>query len=407
MPLSRHDNPDRAGEPRLLVHVGAAHAGRPGRAGSPIQSARAGNLEKRAPGPERSHGACRSPPGRQHQAAPVVARGSAEAGRPSPRRLGADGRSRRTGRALALGGGTSGLAQRPQADSRSAGPLAAGAGLGETRADPPVHSLRTALAATDPGRSNAEPPVRTLQSERLALGSADANGTNRSDGRPAGRHAPMPPSRMAVVVAHSRARVRRAEVDPRRRLKPTTTAPLGCSRSVRLRWGTRCTAAMSAALRCTRCDRLHRAVAVLQRGAVGCNRLSCIATGCHALQQIVHAVLRPCCCAALHSLQQVAPDCGLLQRAVLGCNGRPCIATGFAAVQQVLLQFVAHCGCTVTVLAALRCNGIDHWCLHCVALAAPGCGKVWSVASDGTALHQAPLNCNQPCCYLWRTVAAL
>ena len=95
----------------MLVHVGAAHAGRPGRAGSPIQSARAGNLEKRAPGPERSHGACRSPPGRQHQAAPVVARGSEEAGRPSPRRLGADGRSRRTGRALAPGGGTSGLAQ--------------------------------------------------------------------------------------------------------------------------------------------------------------------------------------------------------------------------------------------------------------------------------------------------------
>ena len=88
----------------MLVHVGAAHAGRPGRAGSPIQSARAGNLEKRAPGPERSHGACRSPPGRQHQAAPVVARGSAEAGRPSPRRLGADGRSRRTVRALAPGG---------------------------------------------------------------------------------------------------------------------------------------------------------------------------------------------------------------------------------------------------------------------------------------------------------------
>ena len=150
VPLSRHDNPDRAGEPRLLVHVGAAHAGRPGRAGSPIQSARAGNLEKRAPGPERSHGACRSPPGRQHQAAPVVARGSAEAGRPSPRRLGADGRSRRTGRALAPGGGTSGLAQRPRADSRSAGPLAAGAGLGETRADPPVHSLRTALGSDRP-----------------------------------------------------------------------------------------------------------------------------------------------------------------------------------------------------------------------------------------------------------------
>ena len=36
----------------MLVHVGAAHAGRPGRAGSPIQSARAGNLEKRAPRPD-------------------------------------------------------------------------------------------------------------------------------------------------------------------------------------------------------------------------------------------------------------------------------------------------------------------------------------------------------------------
>ena len=125
-------------------------------------------------------------------------------------------------------------------------------------------------------------PVRTLQSERLASGSADANGTNRSDRRPAGRHAPMPPSRMAVVVAHSRARVRRAEVDPRRRLKPTwTTAPLGCSRSVLLRWGTRCTAAMSAALRCTRCDRLHRAVAC-------CNGLQrAVATGCGRLQQVV------------------------------------------------------------------------------------------------------------------------
>ena len=110
-------------------------------------------------------------------------------------------------------------------------------------------------------------------------------------------------------------------------------------------------------------------------------------------------------CAALAAtgctgLRSVAKGCARLQRTALHCNK-------LAAVQQVLLQFVAHCGCTVTVLAALRCNGIDHWCLHCVALAAPGCGKVWSVAPDGPALHQAPLNCNQPCCYLWRTVAAL
>ena len=133
----------------MLVHVGAARAGRPGRAGSPIQSARAGNLEKRAPGPERSHGACRSPPGRQHQAAPVVARGSAEAGRPSPRRLGADGRSRRTGRALAPGG--------PRVWPKGRGPT-----LGAQAHSPPVRDsgrrARTRrfthcalpLAATDP-----------------------------------------------------------------------------------------------------------------------------------------------------------------------------------------------------------------------------------------------------------------
>ena len=211
---------------------------------------------------------------------------------------------------------------RPRADSRSAGPLAAGAGLGETRADPPVHSLRTALGSDRPLGGPTQSPVRTLQSERLALGSADANGTNRSDRRPAGRHAPMPASRMDVVVARSRARVRRAEVDPRRRLKPTTTAPLGCSRSVRLRWGTRCTAAMSAALRCTRCDRLHRAV-------VGCNGLWSVATGCHAVQQVVTRCNRSCtlCCdhAALAAtgctgLRSVAKGCARLQRTALRCN---------------------------------------------------------------------------------------
>ena len=203
-----------------------------------------------------------------------------------------------------------------------------------------------------PGRSNAEPPVRTLQSERLALGSADANGTNRSDGRPAGRHAPMPPSRMAVVVARSRATVRRAEVDPRRRLKPTTTAPLGCSRSVRLRWGTRCTAAVPAALRCTRCDRLHRAVAVLQRGAVGCNRLRCGATGCQALQQVVTRCNRSCTLCCDHA----------------------------------------------AALRYTRCNR-----LHRIAVC---CKGLCSVATDGPALQQGSLRCNRFCCSLWHTVAA-
>ena len=107
----------------------------------------------------------------------------------------------------------------------------------------PAGSLTAHCPGSDrPLGGPTQSPVRTLQSERLALGSADANGTNRSDGRPAGRHAPMPPSRMAVVVPHSRARVCRAEVDPGRRLKPTTTAPLGCSRSC-------CCAGAPAALR--------------------------------------------------------------------------------------------------------------------------------------------------------------
>ena len=32
------------------------------------------------------------------------------------------------------------------------------------------------------------------------------------------------------------------------------------------------------------------------------------------------------------------------------------------SLQQVLLQFVAHCSCTVTMFAALRCNGIIGAC---------------------------------------------
>jgi hypothetical protein len=93
-------------------------------------------------------------------------------------------------------------------------------------------------------------------------------------------------------------------------------APLCCSTIVLLRWGTRCTA----------------------------NHFGC---------------------AALHSLQQVAPGCCLLQRTALRCNRLNYVATSSAA----------RCGtcCTATMLAALRCNGIDHWCLHCAVLAAPGC----------------------------------
>ena len=163
MPLSRHDNPDRAGEPRLLVHVGAARAGRPGPRGianperarrqSRETRPRAGALEWGLPEP--SWAAASGRAGRR----------AGQCGRWPPvpsspwcrRRIPKD-------RAGTRPGGTSGLAQRPRADSRSAGPLAAGAGLGETRADPPVHSLSTTLAATDPGRSNAEP--RTYTPER-------------------------------------------------------------------------------------------------------------------------------------------------------------------------------------------------------------------------------------------------
>ena len=389
----------------MLGHVGAAHAGRPGRAGSPIQSARAGNLEKRAPGPDRSNGACRSPPGRQHLAPPVVARGSAEAGRPSPSRLGADGRSRRTGRALAPGGGTSGLAQRqgrgPTLGAQAHSPLVRDSGR-RARTRRFTHCALPWRRPT-PGRSNAEPPVRTLQSERLALGSADANGTNRSDGRPAGRHAPMPPSRMTVVVAHSRARVRRAPAA--RGDDADVDAPLCCSRSC-------CCAGALAALRpCwLRCTAL---------AATGCSGLLPVATGCGRLQQVVMhcnrlsraATDRAGCavtmllrCAALAAtgctgLRSVAKGCARLQRTALHCNRVRCGATGSAAVCGTLWLHSDRVGC-----AALQW---DHWCLHCVVLAAPGCGKVWSVAPDGPALHQAPLNCNQQCCYLWHTVAAL
>ena len=41
-------------------------------------------------------------------------------------------------------------------------------------------------------------------------------------------------------------------------------------------------------------------------------------------------------CAALHSLQQVAAGCCLLQRAVVGCNRLSCIATGCHAQQQIV-----------------------------------------------------------------------
>ena len=255
-----------------------------------------------------------------------------------------------------------------------------------------------------PGRSNAEP--RTYTPERAPRVGQCGCERHESLGWQTGWTAcPDAASRMTVVVAHSRARVRRAEVDPRRRLKPTTTAPLGCSRSVRLRWGTRRTAAMSAALRCTRCDRLQRAVAC-------CNGLWSVATGCHALQQVVTRSNRSCRLCCDHAAALRCTRCNRLHRAAVCCKGlcsvatdgpalqqARCGATGSAAVCGTLWLHSDHVGC-----AALQW---DHWCLHCVALAAPGCGKVWSVASDGPALHQAPLNCNQPCCYLWRTVAAL
>ena len=388
----------------MLVHVGAAHAGRPGRAGSPIQSARAGNLEKRAPGPDARMGPAaallggsirprRSSRGavRKLAARPLV---------PSVPTADPEGPAGHSPWAVGPRGWPK---ARPRADSRSAGPLAAGAGLGETRADPPVHPLRTALAATDPGRSNAEP--RTYTPERAPrvgqCGCERHESLGSQTGWTAGPDATLAYDRGGCTLTREGTPCTSRQGRRRRRGRAAVLQPI-----VLLRWGTRRTAAMLAALHCTRCNRLQRAVAC-------CNGLWSVATGCHALQQVVTRCNRSCtslCCDHAAALRYTR--CNRLHRVAVCCKGlcsvatdgpalqqARCGATGSAAVCGTLWLHSDHVGC-----AALQW---DHWCLHCVVLAAPGCGKVWSVAPDGTALHQAPLNCNQPCCYLWRTVAAL
>ena len=155
-------------------------------------------------------------------------------------------------------------------------------------------------------------PVRTLQSERLALGSADANGTNRSDRRPAGRHAPMPPSRMTVVVAHSRARVRRAPAA--RGDDADADAPLCCSRSC-------CCAGALAALRpCwLRCTAL---------AATGCSGLLPVATGCGRLQQVVMHCNRLSRAATDRARCAVTMLLRCAALAAIGCTGLRSVAKG-------------------------------------------------------------------------------
>ena len=185
-------------------------------------------------------------------------------------------------------GGTSGLAQRPRADSRSAGPLAAGAGLGETRADPPVHSLRTALGSDRPWAVQRRAP-RTYTPERA----------------------------------------------PR-------VGQCGCERHESLGWQTGWTACPDATLAYGRggCTLTREGTPCTSRQ--GRRRRRGRAAG---LQPIGAAALGhpPHCghvgCAALHSLRQVAPGCCLLQRVATGsCNGLWSVATGCHAVQQVVTR---------------------------------------------------------------------
>ena len=163
MPLSRHDNPDRAGEPRLLGHVGAAHAGRPGPRG--------------IANPERA----------RRQSRETRPRAGALAwGLPQPSWAAASGRAGR--RAGQCGSWppvpSSPWCRRPIPKDRAGtrpgrwdlgvGPRhGRGPTLGAQAHSPPVRDsgrrARTRrfthcalpLAATDPGRSNAEPRTST------------------------------------------------------------------------------------------------------------------------------------------------------------------------------------------------------------------------------------------------------
>ena len=197
------DNPDRAGEPRLLVHVGAARAWPAGTRGV-ANPARARRQSRKS-----------RPPGRNARMGPAAAlvgriwprrssRGAARrlAAR-APTRPGADGRSRRIVRHSPRGRPYRANSKLPRA-TRSSGSMAADAGLAQGRC---TRTPRFTAPCPGSGRRLAvqrRAPL-TLRSECLALGNANANGTvARIHGRSAGRHCPDATSRTDAVAALSR-----------------------------------------------------------------------------------------------------------------------------------------------------------------------------------------------------------
>ena len=124
--------------------------------------------------------------------------------------------------------------------------------------------------------------------------------------------------------------------------------------------------------------------------ALRCNRVRCAATtGCAAVcgRRCTAAIGR---FAALQPLQPVAADCGLLQR---GCNGLLPVATDGAALQQGALRCNNRLCCRLW--HTLNC---DHWRLRRAAIAATGRSGLRTVAKGCALMQQMALRCNKVRC---------